>query len=179
MPTRIANVQMLANGAMLSLNRCSDGSWLLPRQADCSCGAGSVPACTHMGSGKRVGLFASGPPAMHCLALAMLPASSASAAGLPPFPKRALLAVVAAPGPQAVKMTLALTAVATPINALFGIRAALFLARNEFPGKPLAISILDLPFSISPVITGQWLAACRTEAHVVAVRLPSVGMHAW
>lgn len=76
-------------------------------------------------------------------------------------------------------MTLALTAVATPINALFGIRAALFLARNEFPGKPLAISILDLPFSISPVITGQWLAACRTEAHVVAVGLPSVGMHAW
>ncbi|KAI7838389.1 hypothetical protein COHA_007846 [Chlorella ohadii] len=56
---------------------------------------------------------------------------------------------------QAVKMTLALTAVATPINALFGIRAALFLARNEFPGKPLAISILDLPFSISPVITGM------------------------
>lgn len=55
----------------------------------------------------------------------------------------------------AVKMTLALTLVATPINALFGIRAALFLARNEFPGKPLAISILDLPFSISPVITGM------------------------
>lgn len=59
---------------------------------------------------------------------------------------------------QAVKMTLALTLVATPINALFGIRAALFLARNEFPGKPLAISILDLPFSISPVITGVWPA---------------------
>lgn len=73
---------------------------------------------------------------------------------------------------QAVKMTLALTAVATPINALFGIRAALFLARNDFPGKPLAISILDLPFSISPVITGAMLGcgACSSINIMPVVR---------
>lgn len=62
-------------------------------------------------------------------------------------------------------MTLLLTAVATPINCVFGIRTALFLARNDFPGKAFAISLLDLPFSISPVITGAWLLfrvlACR------------------
>lgn len=55
---------------------------------------------------------------------------------------------------QAVKMTLLLSAVAVPINTAFGIGAALMLARNEFPGKSFAISVLDLPFSISPVVTG-------------------------
>jgi sulfate transport system permease protein len=51
-------------------------------------------------------------------------------------------------------MTLLLSLVAVPINTAFGIQAALFLARNEFWGKTFAISLLDLPFSISPVITG-------------------------
>jgi sulfate transport system permease protein len=51
-------------------------------------------------------------------------------------------------------MTLLLSAVAVPINTAFGIQAALFLARNEFRGKTFLISLLDLPFSISPVITG-------------------------
>lgn len=55
---------------------------------------------------------------------------------------------------QAVKMTLLLSAVAVPINTAFGVAAAIQLARNDFPGKPIAISILDLPFSISPVVTG-------------------------
>ena len=58
--------------------------------------------------------------------------------------------------PQSVKMTLLLSAVAVPINTVFGIQAALFLARTEFKGKTFAVSLLDLPFSISPVITGEW-----------------------
>jgi sulfate transport system permease protein len=58
---------------------------------------------------------------------------------------------------QSVKMTLLLSAVAVPINTVFGICAALLLARNDFPAKPLVISILDLPFSISPVVTGMML----------------------
>ena len=59
------------------------------------------------------------------------------------------------PALQAVKMTLLLSLVAVPINTAFGIQAALFLSRNEFWGKTFAISLLDLPFSISPVITGE------------------------
>ena len=55
---------------------------------------------------------------------------------------------------QAVKMTLLLSMVAVPLNTLFGVSAAIFLARNNFPGKIFAISLLDLPFSISPVVTG-------------------------
>jgi sulfate transport system permease protein len=56
---------------------------------------------------------------------------------------------------QSVKMTLLLSAVAVPINTVFGVSAALLLARNEFPGKVFAITLLDLPFSISPVVTGM------------------------
>jgi len=58
---------------------------------------------------------------------------------------------------QAVKMTLLLSAVAVPINTVFGICTAILLARNDFSAKPFVISLLDLPFSISPVVTGMML----------------------
>lgn len=51
-------------------------------------------------------------------------------------------------------MTLLLTLVAVPINTVVGITAAINITRNEFPGKTLLIAMLDLPFSISPVVTG-------------------------
>ena len=53
-----------------------------------------------------------------------------------------------------VKMTLLLAAVAVPINTAFGVVAALQLTRSEFPGKTFVMAMLDLPFSISPVVTG-------------------------
>ncbi len=58
------------------------------------------------------------------------------------------------------QLTLALAAVAVPINTLFGISAALLIARNNFPGKTLLLAVLDLPFSISPVVTGLMLVRC-------------------
>lgn len=71
--------------------------------------------------------------------------------GIGPF-----LAVLAEPEfRQAVKMTLLLSAVAVPINTVFGVLAALFLSRNRFRGKELLISFMDLPFAISPVVTGM------------------------
>ena len=51
-------------------------------------------------------------------------------------------------------MTLLLSAVAVPINTVFGVTSAILIARNEFPGKLVIVSMLDLPFSISPVVTG-------------------------
>ena len=53
-----------------------------------------------------------------------------------------------------VKMTLLLAAVAVPVNTVFGVVAALQLTRSEFPGKTFVMAMLDLPFSISPVVTG-------------------------
>ena len=58
---------------------------------------------------------------------------------------------------EQVKMTLLLTIVAVPINTVVGITAAINITRNEFPGKTLLIAMLDLPFSISPVVTGTHL----------------------
>ena len=55
---------------------------------------------------------------------------------------------------EQVKMTLLLAAVAVPVNTVFGIVAALQLTRSEFAGKTFAMAMLDLPFSISPVVTG-------------------------
>ena len=58
---------------------------------------------------------------------------------------------------HATKLTLALAAVAVPLNTVFGVVAALLITRNDFPGKVLLLSLLDLPFSISPVVTGLML----------------------
>ena len=59
-----------------------------------------------------------------------------------------------------VKLTLLLAVVAVPINTIFGVTFAILLVRSEFWGKTLVMSMLDLPFSISPVVTGG-LKTCR------------------
>ncbi|KAK9863847.1 hypothetical protein WJX84_011470 [Apatococcus fuscideae] len=58
---------------------------------------------------------------------------------------------------QAIKMTGLLALVAVPLNTLFGVTAAIQITRNEFRGKSVLISLLDLPFSISPVVAGLML----------------------
>jgi sulfate transport system permease protein len=55
---------------------------------------------------------------------------------------------------NALRLTLLMAAIAVPLNTIFGICAALALARKRFPGRTLLISIIDLPFSISPVVAG-------------------------
>ena len=54
----------------------------------------------------------------------------------------------------AIKLTAMLAAIALPLNTIFGLSAAWAIARNKFPGKALLLSIIDLPFSISPVVAG-------------------------
>ncbi|KAK9802871.1 hypothetical protein WJX72_005974 [[Myrmecia] bisecta] len=58
---------------------------------------------------------------------------------------------------HAVKLTLMLSAVAVPINTLFGVTAAVLITRTQFWGKSFLMAVLDLPFSISPVVTGLML----------------------
>jgi sulfate transport system permease protein len=54
----------------------------------------------------------------------------------------------------AIKLTLLVAVIAVPLNTLFGITASWSIAKFEFPGKSLLITLIDLPFSISPVISG-------------------------
>jgi sulfate transport system permease protein len=55
---------------------------------------------------------------------------------------------------NAVRLTVLLALFAVPVNVVFGLCAAWALARKRFPGRTLLLSILDLPFAISPVVAG-------------------------
>jgi sulfate/thiosulfate transport system permease protein len=51
-------------------------------------------------------------------------------------------------------LTLILAVIAIPLNTVFGLCAAWAIARNRFPGRAFLLSLIDLPFSISPVVAG-------------------------
>jgi sulfate/thiosulfate transport system permease protein len=55
---------------------------------------------------------------------------------------------------HAFKLTLIITAIAVPVNTVFGIVAALALVRKRFPGKSLLSAFIDLPLALSPVVVG-------------------------
>ena len=54
----------------------------------------------------------------------------------------------------AIRLTLAIAAIAVPLNLGFGVAAAWVIAKFEFRGKQLLLTLIDLPFSVSPVIAG-------------------------
>ncbi|HEY2179335.1 MAG TPA: sulfate ABC transporter permease subunit CysW [Caulobacteraceae bacterium] len=70
--------------------------------------------------------------------------------GLPAF-----LAAFADPDAiAAIRLTLMVAAISVPLNAVFGLAAAWAVTKFEFRGKTLLLSLIDLPFSMSPVISG-------------------------
>lgn len=54
----------------------------------------------------------------------------------------------------AIQLTLTVAAIAVPLNVVFGVAAAWAIAKFDFRGKNLLITLIDLPFSVSPVISG-------------------------
>ncbi|KGM32050.1 sulfate ABC transporter permease subunit CysW [Inquilinus limosus] len=54
----------------------------------------------------------------------------------------------------AIRLTLTVAAIAVPLNTIFGLATAWAIAKFEFPGKSLLTTFVDLPFSVSPVISG-------------------------
>lgn len=54
----------------------------------------------------------------------------------------------------AIRLTLTVAAIAVPFNLVFGVAAAWAIAKFEFKGKSLLITLIDLPFSVSPVVSG-------------------------
>ena len=55
---------------------------------------------------------------------------------------------------SAIKLTLLVAAISVPANLIFGIAAAWAIAKFEFKGKSLLITLIDLPFAVSPVVSG-------------------------
>jgi sulfate transport system permease protein len=55
---------------------------------------------------------------------------------------------------SAIKLTFTAAAIAVPLNCVFGVAAAWAIAKFDFPGKNILLTLIDLPFSVSPVIAG-------------------------
>jgi sulfate/thiosulfate transport system permease protein len=55
----------------------------------------------------------------------------------------------------AIRLTLITAAIAVPLNVTFGIAASWAIARFDFPGKQALLTLIDIPFSVSPVIAGM------------------------
>jgi len=54
----------------------------------------------------------------------------------------------------AIRLTLIVAAISVPLNVIFGLAAAWAVAKFNFPGKSMLITLIDLPFSVSPVVAG-------------------------
>jgi sulfate/thiosulfate transport system permease protein len=65
-----------------------------------------------------------------------------------------LQAIVEPDAWSAIKLTLLTAAIAVPLNLVFGVAAAWTIAKFEFRGKNILLTLIDLPFSVSPVISG-------------------------
>ncbi|WP_309682890.1 sulfate ABC transporter permease subunit CysW [Polaromonas sp.] len=55
---------------------------------------------------------------------------------------------------SAIRLTLVIAVIAVPLNLVFGVAAAWAIAKYEFKGKALLTTLVDLPFSVSPVVAG-------------------------
>jgi len=55
---------------------------------------------------------------------------------------------------SAIRLTLLVTAVVVPLNLIFGVAAAWVVSKHSFPGKRWLVTLIDLPFSVSPVVAG-------------------------
>jgi sulfate/thiosulfate transport system permease protein len=55
---------------------------------------------------------------------------------------------------SAVSLTLLAAGIAVPLNLVFGVSAAWLISKYDFPGKSILVTLIDLPFSVSPVVAG-------------------------
>jgi sulfate transport system permease protein len=80
---------------------------------------------------------------------------------------------------SAIRMTLTVAAISVPLNLVFGVAAAWTIGKFDFKGKTVLLSLIDLPFSVSPVIAGMvfllvfglqgWFGPWLREHHIKIV----------
>ena len=76
----------------------------------------------------------------------------------------------------AIRLTLFVAAIAVPLNVVFGIAASWAIAKFEFRGKAFLITLIDLPFSVSPVISGLVYVLLFGAGSVLGPFLKSYGI---
>jgi sulfate/thiosulfate transport system permease protein len=84
----------------------------------------------------------------------LLPLGTVIAEGLKKGVQAWLAAVNEPDAHSAIKLTLTVAAIAVPLNTVFGVAAAWLISKYEFRGKPMLTTLIDLPFSVSPVVSG-------------------------
>jgi sulfate transport system permease protein len=84
----------------------------------------------------------------------LLPVAAVFAQALKQGLGPALAAIAEPDALSSIRLTLLAAAVAVPSNLLFGVCAAWAVAKFDFPGKAFLITLIDLPFSVSPVVAG-------------------------
>jgi len=84
----------------------------------------------------------------------LLPLGTVFAEGLRKGWEAYLAALVQPDARSAIELTLLVAVIAVPLNLVFGVAAAWAIAKFDFPGKRVLITFIDLPFSVSPVISG-------------------------
>ncbi|MBO0133855.1 sulfate ABC transporter permease subunit CysW [Agrobacterium burrii] len=77
---------------------------------------------------------------------------------------------------SAIRLTLLVAAISVPLNVVFGVAAAWAIAKFEFKGKAFLITLIDLPFSISPVISGLVYVILFSAHSVLGPWLKSYGI---
>ncbi|MBO9655359.1 MAG: sulfate ABC transporter permease subunit CysW [Agrobacterium tumefaciens] len=77
---------------------------------------------------------------------------------------------------SAIRLTLLVAAISVPLNLIFGVAAAWAIAKFEFKGKAFLITLIDLPFSISPVISGLVYVILFSAHSVLGPWLKSYGI---
>lgn len=84
----------------------------------------------------------------------LLPLASVFAEAFRKGAEAYLVSLQDADAQAAIRLTLLVAAIAVPCNLVFGIAASWAIAKFGFPGKSLLVTLIDLPFSVSPVVSG-------------------------
>jgi sulfate ABC transporter, permease protein CysW len=77
---------------------------------------------------------------------------------------------------SAIRLTLLVAAISVPLNLVFGVAAAWAIAKFEFKGKAFLITLIDLPFSVSPVISGLVFVVLFGSGSLLGPWLKSYGI---
>jgi len=92
-----------------------------------------------------------------CLVFLLLPLANVFAQALTQGCAYFFRSLVEPDSLAAIRLTLIVAAISVPLNVLFGLAAAWAIAKFQFRGKAILITLLDLPFSVSPVVAGLML----------------------
>jgi sulfate/thiosulfate transport system permease protein len=84
----------------------------------------------------------------------VLPLAEVFTGGLSDGWQAAIAAIKEPESLAAIRLTLIAAAIAVPLNAIFGVAASWAIAKFDFRGKGLLVTLIDLPFSVSPVVSG-------------------------